>query len=266
MKTSKKYTKELYKQFRYLATWLPGTPLKLGDIGLLHGKEFTRIGNLGDDSYNIKFEIEQDQNPASIHHSSEGAVTVTAKGAGTVSPQNSSLLDIEAGFNVSFKKENAILFKAIGTLNHTIKDQIKLGNKVLGLYKDKKWDKDYVVITELVEAESATILISREKNSIIDLKVNGDVGASGLNIADANLGLGVSFSRGLNTEIIAEKGLTPLFKISKVKNSIFSPPAFEFLKLQNLKILQDVNYAPLDNELNYFGEVSFDDMDDFETK
>ena len=43
MKTSKKYTKELNQQFGYLATWLPGTPLALGDIGILRNNEFTKI-------------------------------------------------------------------------------------------------------------------------------------------------------------------------------------------------------------------------------
>ncbi|WP_103070543.1 hypothetical protein [Aquimarina sediminis] len=263
MKTSRKYTRELYRQFKYLATWLPGTPLALGDIGLMRGREFTKIGNLSDDKFKVDFDIEYDKTPSSISHSSKGAVTLTAKLSGTVSPSYSTLTDLDAGFNVSFSKENAILFKANGTYNHSIKDQIKLGDTILDLYKNGKWDKDYVIITELVVADSSTILISSEKNGAIDIRANGNIGTSALDIADGSLELGATFSKGLSTELISKKGLTPLFKVSKIKTPFLSSPIFEVSKIRSYKMMED-NYSPIDNDINYFAEVTFDDVDDFE--
>ncbi|WP_459212392.1 hypothetical protein [Aquimarina rhabdastrellae] len=264
MKTSKKYTRELFRQFKYFAAWLPGTPLSLGDIGIMKGKQFIRIGNLKDEKYQLDFEIKKDTTPSDIKYSSEGSVSVTSKISGTVPPTNSTLTELDAGFNVAFSKKNAIHFKAKNTYNHTIKDQIKLGGQILNLYKLGKWDKDYVIITELVEAESSTILISCEKNSNIDLTANADIGSRSLDIADAELGLGVKFSRGIATELICEKGLTPLFRVSKIKSRLFSTPDFEVMKVRGYDMMES-QYAVLDNDFNYFGEVDeFDFEEDYE--
>lgn len=259
MKTSKKYTRELYRQFKYLAAWLPGTPFALGDIGILKGREFTKIGNLKDEKFKIDFDIEKDTTPADINHSSKGAVTISIKAAGSASPSGSTLTQADAGVTVEFSKENAILFKAKGTLNNTIKNQIKLGDQILELYKEGKWDKDYVVITELVEAKSSTIMISSEKTGKIELKANGQAGNNAIDIADASLGFSTTFSKGLSTEIIAESGLTPLFKASKVKSRFLKPAIFEFNKLFSDKMLEK-DFTALDNNLNYFGEVTFEDV------
>ncbi len=265
MKTSKKYTRELFRQFRYLAAWLPGTPFALGDIGILNGKQYTKIGNLGDEKYKIKFEIEEDTTPGDINHQSKGAVTVSAKISGAAKLTNSTLEELEAGFNVSFSKENAIFFKAKGTYNHSIKDQIKLGDQILQLYKDGKWDKDYVVITELVKADSSTILISSQKNSSIDIKANASLGNKTLDIADASLELGAKFSKGISTELICAAGLTPLFKVSKVKTRFLGSPIFEVAKVRSNKLMQK-EYNVLDNPANYFGPLEIDDFDDVEAE
>ena len=225
MKTSEKYTRELKQQFGYLATWLPSTPLELGDIGVLKKNSFTKISNLSD--FDIEFEVEPDFSKSNIEHSSSGSVSIVAKLSGTVAPSGSSLVQADAGFIVDFSKENAVFFKALGTTSPSIKNQIAVGSKIVEFFKAGKWDKSWVVVTEIVNAESATILISNSSNGKIELKVSGDVQAAQIDIADIGLGLKATFSKDLSTKIIANDALTPLFKVSKLKTKIFSPPAFE---------------------------------------
>ncbi len=42
------YTEELHDKFGYLATWLPGTKLKLGDVGILKRDRFEFVTTLND--------------------------------------------------------------------------------------------------------------------------------------------------------------------------------------------------------------------------
>ena len=256
MKTSKKYAKELKKQFNYFATWLPGTPLALGDIGVFKKNQFTKIANLSD--FDIAFEVEADESKSTIEHSSKGAVSISAKASGTVSPQGSTLGDVDAGITVEFSKENAILFKANNTTSPSIKDQITLGQQILALFKDGKWDKDWAVITEIVNAESGTILISSSSNSKIELKASGEVEAANLDIADADLGLTVTFSKDLSTNIVAEESLTPLFKASKVKGRIFGPPVFGINKINSMDFITPAK-AKEDENLIKFEQAEFED-------
>lgn len=259
MKTRRIYTRELYKQFRYLATWLPGTPLALGDIGVLRQKEFTKIGNLSD--HGITFDIESDPTPADLDYTSKSSVSIATKLSGSATPEGSSLSEIDAGISVNFSKENSILFQAKNTKTPTIKDQIHLGEEILRLYKNGKWNKDWVVITELVTSESASILISGSKESKIDLKVKGEIGNRQIDIADADLDFELSFSKDMSTKIVAQEGLTPLFKVSKIRSRFILPPVFTERGLKAIDFASP-NMVENKKELFYFGEPDFEIDDD----
>ncbi|WP_025742587.1 hypothetical protein [Aquimarina pacifica] len=255
MKTKKIYTQELYRQFGYLATWNPGTPMALGDIGIMRQKQFTKIGNVSD--LGISFEIEEDITPIDLEFSSEGAVSVSTKLSGSPTLAGSSLSDIDAGIHVKFSKENAILFKANETRTPAIKNQIKLGEEIIELFKAGKWDKNWVVITELVTADSASILISSSKEASIDIKVSGEIGTNQLDIAEAELGLEVKFSKDLSTKFIAKTGLTPLFKVSKIKRPFLGTPIFKAKGITSMD-LATPQMALEHNELFFFDKADFD--------
>ncbi len=77
----------------------------------------------------------------------------------------------------------------------TIKDTTAIGNQVLELYKEGKWNKHWAIITELVKADSATVLISNSANGKIELKANANVNAPSIDIADAEFKFSGQFSR-----------------------------------------------------------------------
>ncbi|WP_430412848.1 hypothetical protein [Kordia sp.] len=265
MKISKKYTRELYRNFKYLATWEPNVPLELGDIGVLKGKEFTRIGNIKSD-LGIDFEVREDTTPGSVKYVSKSGVSFTAKASGTVPPTGSTLEKTDLGFNISFSKEKAIFFEAEGTYNHSIKSSITLGKEILKLYDAKKWDKDWVVITELMKADSSTILISLGRKGSVDIKVNAEteVTSKNMRVTNPSLDLSVSFFNNVSAEIIAEKGLTPLFKVSKVKKPFLGAPIFKANKTM-VTLGNNKNALKMpDDDLLEFSEITFDEDGDLE--
>ncbi|WP_452222140.1 hypothetical protein [Lacinutrix salivirga] len=257
MRTNRKYTRELYRQFRYYPSWLPGTPFNLGDVGILRGKEFIRQGNLTEEG--IDFDILKDETKVDLSHSSKGAVSITFKASGTAPAVGSTLSKAKAGISVSFSKENSILMKAKGTLNHSIKDQRKLARTIMKLYEEGKWNKDLLVITELVVADSATILIANSKESKIELSAGADVSLAKLDIANGEIELGTTISKDLHTEIVAKEGITPLFRLSKVQTPFLGRSRFETTKMS--KEYTDSGITGIDLNLEYFGE--FDETDDY---
>lgn len=267
MKLSKKYTRELYRNFKYLATWEPNVPLQLGDIGILKGKEFTRLGNIKSD-FGIDFDIRKDTTSGSLKYVSKSGVSFSAKGAGTVAPAGSTLQKVDIGFNVSFSKEKAIFFEAEGTYNHTIESQLALGKEILKLYKDKKWDKDLVVITELVVADSSTILISLARKGSVDIKANvgagSEVASKDMRVTNPSLGLNVSFFNNVAAEIVAKEGITPLFKVSKVKKPFLGAPVFEAAKSGVMLPTGTDAFKMVDDDLLEFSEITFDDDGDLD--
>jgi hypothetical protein len=97
---------------------------------------------------------------------------------------------------------------------------------VLQRFAENKWPKDWLIITELVEAKEATILISNAKDSQIELKANADISPSSeLNIADAEFNFSVVSKRGLSTEIIAKEGVTPLYRVAGIRKPLLGDPS-----------------------------------------
>jgi len=253
------YTDDLKKRFGYNSTWLPGVPLLLGDIGVIKDNVFTRLAALED--FEIQFEIREDDTTDDLEYSSQGSVSVAAKLSGSASPQGSTLSNLDAGLIVEFGSVNSILFKANQTRVHLIKNTIALGDKILQLYRDGKWNKHWVVITELVKAESATILISNQKDAKIELKANANLNAKNLDIADAKFEFSATFHKGLDTKIIAQTGLTPLFKVKGIKTRIFMPPVFKERGLVAFDLVTPQTAAYEQKDDIYFGNISTDERE-----
>ena len=209
----KRYISDLYSQFHYYPTWLPTSTIEVGSIGTFSGNEFERLSHLRNEG--IDFEVQEDTNQADLDYSSEGAVTISPKVSGKAPVAGSVLSEADAGFTVDFSRKHAIVFRAKGVVCSSIKDQIKLGRDLKKKYDEGKWDKKWVVIKELVRAESATILISGATSSRVELKATANVGAARLDIADASLALNVAFEKNIGTKFVAEKGITPLFKVRR---------------------------------------------------
>ncbi len=248
------YTDEMEKYFGYYATWNPGLNLALGDIGTFKDNVFTKISDL--DSFGVKFEVRDDPTKTDIEYSSKGSVTTSTKLSGAASPPGSVLTNVDAGIIVEFGKENSTLFKANGTVTPTIKDTTAIGNQVLELYKEGKWNKHWAIITELVKADSATVLISNSANGKIELKANANVNAPSIDIADAEFKFSGQFSRGLDTRIIAQEGINPLFKIMGIKTRIFLPPIFKVRGILAIDVLTPDKAKSEYKDHVYFGYIT----------
>lgn len=221
----RQYTNEMKKHFGYYAIWNPGVPLSIGDVGTFKNKEFTRLSNLKD--LGIEFDIRPDKTKTNMEYNSRGSVSMKTKLAGSAPLPGSSISELDAGIFVEFSKENSTLFKAKNTTSPSIKDIIKLSEQISRRYLEGTWDKRWVIITELIEAETSTIIISSKRNGKIDLKANAKLKATAFDIADAEFQFSPEAAYGLETKFITEKGLTPLFKAMAIKTRITLPPILD---------------------------------------
>lgn len=256
-KAWEQYAKEMYKKFGYLATWTPGVQLELGDVGVVKDRLFTRITTLK--NLGIPFEVRKDTTKETQKHTSSGSVSITFKGAGKIPAAGSVLTQAEAGFTVDFKSSKSTVYEALGCVAPSIDDQVAVGKRVQELYDEEEWNKDWAVITELVVADSATVLISNSSSSKIELSASGNVTTGTVSLADVSLGLNVAFSKDMQTVLVSQSGLTPLFKARAIKSN---GPVGPFLKANNL-----VDFSAFDvftpkalraSEDLYFGYVDID--------
>jgi hypothetical protein len=197
-------------------TWLPGAPIDLGSVGLIEDGVFrpiTTLKNLG-----IPFDKIIDKDKDSIDYSSSSGVSITFKAAGETNSKFKALTDASAGALIEFSRSGAIVLQLRGVANHRIADQPKLYKELLRsvvIGDEDKWQRDWVVITEVVQTDQATIIISDSSNSKLELKASGSVAP--MSLVDVSGNLSVAGESQVSTKLIANSGLTPLYRGVRVK-------------------------------------------------
>jgi len=217
----KTYLKHMHKKFGYRAAWEPNRQATVGVYGKIHKGVFSPYGTLEKLGINVEIQTKETNNV--LEYTSEGSTQITTKLKGETAAAFEGLLDADAGFAVEFGKEDSIVFKAKGIISHELVNKAEVQAAIKDIRsKDKnKWSRKYVIVTEVLEAKGATILISNNSNSRIELKVNGDVNATQIDIADASLGFEIVKNRGIGIKVIANDGLTPLYRLSQMKKKLW---------------------------------------------
>ncbi len=220
MSAAEQYTSELREQLRFNATWTPGVPLRLGLIGEIDDGVFVPTTSL--DTFGIKFgEDALDDSGESLSYASAGAVNFTFKAAGETSTALPNLPPTKAGLGINFSKEEATIFRADGLRHASIADEIALRHDVASLVKNALWDRDGAIITSIVHAGSTTALVSRSSGAGLEFEIGADVSAGGIELLTASSELKTVSSREMQLSIVAEPGLTPLFRAKRVRRKWF---------------------------------------------
>jgi hypothetical protein len=225
------YLNHMHEKSDYRATWDPAVKLELGYIGKLDNGVFEVYSSLQNEG--IIMQPSTQSSTLDLDYTSEVGVDINIKVAGAAPVAGSILTQAEAGFNLAFSSEKAVVFKISGYQTHQVLNLKDIEKDILDRYAGRNlnghtpWEKDWVVITRLVQASSATIIISTSSKGQLDLKAKANVGTSDLKITDASLGLSIAKETGSNMNFIAKEGLTPLYRVMGIRKPWFSSAKFQ---------------------------------------
>lgn len=226
MNIAKLYTDELHDKFNYLAIWYPSIKLSLGDIGYFNNKKiFVPIGKIDGNAVDLTPVISDD--PTDFSHHSKHGFEYDVKLKNKTSPLVSHILEADAGVGMKFKREGAMFFQLDEVTHERIGDQIALARELLRLANADEWDKEWVVVTEVLRAKKFVVLVSETGAGEAELTAKADLSALGLKALTAEGGLSVVHSDGLDTQITTpadSANMTPLFRAIRVKRKFFVGP------------------------------------------
>lgn len=220
MSLYKKYARTIHDQTGYRATWFPGVQMKLGDIGVLHDGVFDHQSSLKLRGIDYA-EVRDDEPDSKFSFRSEGVRSVEVKAAGESNEKFKAIGQASAGVRVEFSGKDALLIQTKGAKSRRVENVAALDAEMLRLVKpgpdgsEPQWHHDWVVITEVIDADSATVLSSSETGAEIEVEAAGQLGAEPL--VDAEAGLTVKSSRSVGIELVAQDGLTPFYKARRIR-------------------------------------------------
>lgn len=212
------YTEAVHGHLKPMfANWEPGKPIKLGDFGTMNKKRFIHEGNIK--NFGIKLKIRKDEKCDNREFTSGNKTEISFIPKGKFTDGN---IYTNASLKVEFGSEQGVLFNAVNCKHDIIINKQDVGDKIIELYNNKKWEKDWVIITEIVKSGSTTILVSGSKSSSIVLEADANI--KNLNLIDTSLKLKVKNKKNIGYSQITTEGLIPLLSLSKLQDKILSKP------------------------------------------
>jgi hypothetical protein len=211
MHADRAYAHEVHTQLGRYATWLPGDHLEVGAVGRLSNEIFYPETNL--DHFGIPFNVVDDpKSKTTYKFMSSGTQEVTGSASASVL---TSAGPAAATLTVNFSKENSVYFLLTDCVGSAVDDLAKLGMEILKQTRNHAWPLDYVVVTRIVTAQSATILQAESKNASIVLEGGSD-GVPVLEALRSHGKLSVKSQNSVGFSAVAQRKSTPLLNLSKV--------------------------------------------------
>lgn len=233
----------------YWAAWLPTTRYELGDIGVLNGYYFEKVGSLA--ALNIPFTIAEDNSPSPIELVSESGVSMAFKLAGEVNTALASVPQGHAGLKIDFGSKGAYVVQCSATYEPGIADPMTLQGKIIDAFGGGRWQSDWAVITRIVTAPTGTILISNSTNAGLELSAEADLTAGLADLGKAELGFSLRSQRGDIIKSMGAQEITPFFQLAMLKRRLFGAPKFVTRSMRGTdESIRSVTPSPMRESLN----------------
>jgi hypothetical protein len=207
----------MHNNIGFFANWLPGDHMELGAVGVLKEGRFRQEATLGDLGINIETDVAG--SPQTLQYTSTSGTSIkNAASAGTSVPVAKAEISIE------FSSEGAFVFNATNVRQTRISNRFEVADQILAAYLRDRWRKDWYVIESLRTAQMATIVVSQDRSAGLVLSVQSNLPIPSTALADPEVDLSVSATRGKIFQILAAENLKPLYSCLRVKDPIFGQP------------------------------------------
>ena len=213
----KLYQKEMHDNMGFYATWLPGEPMQVGDVGAFEKGRFTKLASLAE--LGIPSEVLAATTSQDVSYTSkQGTRTSLAAGAAVAGAAKAQL-------SIEFSREGAFLFSAERLRSRRLEGRLAIVEAMVEAYKAGRWKKEWLLVESLYSAERVTIIVSEDRSAEIVLGAETAGPISVASLANPKLGLSVVSTRGRLVHIVGGEGLTPLYSCLRLEDPLFGDPA-----------------------------------------
>src|SRR5271157_1512886 len=241
------YSKAVYEETGWWGTFPVDIPLEVGDV-LEQNQEgrMTRVAKIK--TWGVAFPIDSEPVTAAASWSHHATRTQAATAAGGATAATG--VGAEAPIKVSFSEVAGFVLDYVAGKYNRINDVSAAQRAVLGLAKNGQWKPDYVLVTELVEASPATVLVSSARNSSIVLNASIALpdNIPGINLADPKFGFSsTSSTEGVYQSVSAKS--YPLYHCIRVRRKWWGGRVAELQAAVKIKLDEAFTDDPFDDHV-----------------
>jgi hypothetical protein len=215
------YAEQVAQGLSWGATWFPSSITEVGDVGTFVDGVFVKATDLA--LLQVAFATEPSSYDADLDFSSQKGVTISAKTAGQTSAAFQSVAKAQAGIAVSFQRDAGVVMSLSGLSGTRIENRAGLEEELSARLKAKKgWSEDYAVVVEVMHADSATILLSREAGTKVEFETKADIQGAGVPLGALSAGVSLAYADAMAQLLVAKSGLTPLLHTLRLKEGFWT--------------------------------------------
>jgi hypothetical protein len=212
------YQQEMHANLGFFGTWLPGDPIEVGDIGVVERGRFRKYSSL--EELKITFGVAKTDSSQNVQYASRSGASLDI-GASAEVP---GVPGVSANIDVQFSHEGAFIFHASELRLEQLQDRSAASAAIVRAYEAGKWTKEWLIVESVHHAKCATVIVAEEGSAGVVLKAQAPVSLGALPLANPNVRLDIQSSRGRMTQVIAGRGIRPLYSCLRISDRWLSAP------------------------------------------
>jgi hypothetical protein len=208
------YAKEISKQLDFLITWPISTNVKLGDVGILEDEVFKRtdtLDNLGIAKPRVRNGLGED---IVNEYTSKNGIEIT------VDPNMEGKLNGVGGkIDIKFNREGAVFLRLYNHVLKQFESTDQLGKDIIQRFINGNWQKNRVIVTEIISCSNATVLVAGSNNAKASLQLDVSLPVTEA-LAKGKFAQSIGFTGSFGAKIIGAN-VSPLIRICGIKPKWF---------------------------------------------
>ena len=233
----KTYANEISKHLGFLITWPINTDVKLGDVGILEDGVFKRTDTLENLGIGKPKERES-RGEANFEYTSKNGVAVE------FDPNiETKIKGIGAKIEIKFNREGAVFLRLDEHLVRQFESTDQIGKNIIQRFKNNNWQRDRVIITEIISSTNATILVAGSNNATASLLLDISLPEAEA-IAKGKFVQSIGFTGSFGAKIIGAN-VSPLIRICGIKRKFLGIFGNDLRSEQD--ILNSIEFSQIDS-------------------
>jgi hypothetical protein len=207
----------MHQNLGFFATWFPGDPIKIGDVGVVVDGRFRRLSSLTD--MGIAHDIGDVGGSQDVQYTSTKGTKIGPKASATIAGVGQVAIEIE------FSANGAFVFHATGLRACRLQKLPVVSEGIVAAFGESKWRKEWLLIEAVHVADCATIVVSNDSSASLVLNAEIDTGLPVVSLADPKAKLRVESSNGKLVHIVGGRDLRPLYSCLRIHAPFFGRPS-----------------------------------------
>jgi hypothetical protein len=174
--------------FERLPVWLPGTPMELGDVGVLGDSGWVKHTTL--EALGIPATAEVTGTPIDYNYGSSDGAEVSTWLAGSGDPAISGIATGNAGLRIQFSRAGAFVLQANRVVVRRVANLAEVDRRILAKHSGGGWRPEWVLVSEVALGGPAITVVSGGSTAEAFVDLGATVAPGGQPLAAAGAGLG----------------------------------------------------------------------------